>query len=225
MPDNQPSPSEAPERRRLNREAVLAGAVALADELGSTEALTIRKLAEHLGVKPMSIYHHVANKDEILDGMVDSVFAEIELPSVDGQWREEMRRRAHSARSALGRHPWAAGMLDSRTNPGPATLTHHDTVIACLRANGFKPADVAHAVAAIDAYVYGFALQEAALPNDGSGDLVELVDDLMATFAASFPNLAWFTAEHVTQPGYAFGHEFDFGLELVLDGLAARLER
>ena len=225
MPDNQPSPSEAPERRRLNREAVLAGAVALADELGSTEALTIRKLAEHLGVKPMSIYHHVANKDEILDGMVDSVFAEIELPSVDGQWREEMRRRAHSARSALGRHPWATGMLDSRTNPGPATLTHHDTVIACLRANGFKPADVAHAVAAIDAYVYGFALQEAALPNDGSGDLVELADDLMATFAASFPNLAWFTAEHVTQPGYAFGHEFDFGLELVLDGLAARLER
>ena len=225
MPDTQSSPSEAPERRRLNREAVLAGAVALADELGSTEALTIRKLAEHLGVKPMSIYHHVANKDEILDGMVDSVFAEIELPSVDGQWREEMRRRAHSARSALGRHPWAAGMLDSRTNADPATRTHHDTVIACLRANGFKPADVAHAVAAIDAYVYGFALQEAALPNDGSGDLVELVDDLMATFAASFPNLAWFTAEHVTQPGYAFGHEFDFGLDLVLDGLAARLER
>ena len=160
------TPPATPERRRLNRKAVLTGAVELADHLGSVEALTIRKLADHLGVKPMSIYHHVPNKDEILDGMVDAVFAEIELPERDGEWQAELRRRAHSARAALARHPWATGMLDSRTNPGPATLTHHDAVIACLRASGFRPAEVSHTIATVDAYVAGFALQEAALRRD-----------------------------------------------------------
>lgn len=210
-------------RRRLNKAAVITGAVELADQIGTIGTLTIRKLADHLGVKPMSLYHHVSNKDDVLDGMVDAVFAEIELPRPEGPWFEEMQQRARSARAALKRHPWAIGMLDSRTNPGPATLTHHDSVIACLRANGFAPAEVSHLMATIDAYVYGFALQEAALPGDGAGDLTGLADDLMATFTASFPSLAWFTTEHVTQPGYAFGDEFEFGLELVLDGLATRL--
>lgn len=217
------TPPATPERRRLNRKAVLTGAVELADHLGSVEALTIRKLADHLGVKPMSIYHHVPNKDEILNGMVDAVFAEIELPERDGEWQAELRRRAHSARAALARHPWATGMLDSRTNPGPATLTHHDAVIACLRASGFRPAEVSHTIATVDAYVYGFALQGAALPGETDDDLVGLADELMAQFAASYPSLAWFTSEYVMAPGYAFGDEFAFGLDLVLEGLASRL--
>lgn len=211
-------------RPRLCRDAVLAGAVELADEIG-VAPLTLRKLAEHLGVKPMSIYHHVANKDEILDGMVNAVFAEMHVPAVDIGWREAMRERAASARSVLRSHPWATGMLDSRANPGPATLRHHDAVMGCLLANDFPPALAGHAMAVLDAYIYGFALQEAALPGSGGDELVELADDLMATFAADYPNLARFTAEHVMQPGYHFGNEFDAGLELILEGLQDRLHR
>jgi len=211
-------------RSRLSRDSVLAGAVELADRIG-VEPLTLRKLATHLGVKPMSIYYHVASKDEILDGMVDAVFAEIEMPPPETPWREAMRTRARSARNALRRHPWAAGMLDSRTNPGPANLGHHDAVIACLRANGFSVGMTAHAYALLDAFIYGFALQEAALPGGGGGELVDIADEMMATFAEHYPHLAEFTAEHVMQPGYRFGDEFDFGLELILEGLAARLDR
>ena len=120
-----------------------------------------------LGVKPMSVYHYVATKDEILDGLVDLVFAEIELPSPSGEWREEISKRARSAREVLGRHPWAIGLLESRTAPGPATLRHHDANIATLRAGGFSVAETAHAYALIDAFVYGFALQEASLPFEG----------------------------------------------------------
>lgn len=209
-------------RPRLTRDRVIGAAVALADDIG-VHPLTLRRLAAELDVKPMSIYHHVANKDEILDAMVDAVFAEIDLPRADQPWRAELRRRSESARAALGRHPWATGMLDARRNPGPATLTHHDAVIGCLRTNGFSAAMTQHAVAVIDAYVYGFALQEAALPAAGGDELVELVDELMDTFGAQYPNLAWFTAEHVLQPGYHFGHEFEVGLELVLDGVEAML--
>ena len=209
-------------RPKLSRAAVVAGAVELADDIG-VHPLTLRKLAAHLGVKPMSIYHHVANKDEILDGMVDAVFAEIDLPGSDIGWREAMRQRACSARAALGRHPWAVGMLDSRANPGPATLRHHDAVIGCLRANGFSPAMTAHAMAVIDAFVYGFALQEAALPAESGEELAALADGLMAELD-EYPGLAWFTAEHVMQPGYDFGDEFERGVDLVLDGLEARVE-
>src|SRR5687767_1355555 len=104
------------ERPRLSRERVLWGAVAVADA-GGIDGLTIRSLAQSLGVKPMSVYYYVANKDEILDGIVDLVFSEIELPEVGGDWRAEMRRRAHSARRALRAHPWAIGLMESRTSP------------------------------------------------------------------------------------------------------------
>ena len=214
--------ADTPRRPRLTRDAVLTGAVELADGIG-IEPLTIRKLADHLGVKPMTIYHHVANKEEIIDGMIDAVFAEIEVPPPETPWREAMRRRAASARAALRRHPWAAGMLDSRTNPGPANLGHHDGVLACLRANGFSVAMTAHAVALLDAYIYGFALQESALPAENDAELVDLADDMMAVFAEHYPHLAEFTAEHVMQPGYSFSDEFDYGLDLILDGLAHKV--
>ena len=137
------------ERVPLSRDRVLRGAVAVADEAG-IGALTMRSLARQLGVKPMSVYHYVANKDEILDGIVDLVFSEIELPSAHGDWQLEMRRRAISARGVLRRHPWAIGLLESRTSPGPATLRHHDATIGALRGAGFSVTMTAHAYALLD---------------------------------------------------------------------------
>src|SRR5947207_11478528 len=124
----------------------------------------MRRLADRLDVEPMSLYHHVANKDEILDGMVDLVFREIELPAPRVDWRTAMRDRAASARDALRRHPWAVGRMESRANPGPDTLRHHDAVIGCLRDAGLTVEMTAHAFSAIDSYLYGFAMPELNLP-------------------------------------------------------------
>lgn len=211
----------APIRTPLSRERVLAGAVALADKIG-VESLTIRKLATELGVKPMTIYHHVANKEAIIDGMVDIVFAEIDTPPTDRDWKSAMRHRAESARTVLARHPWAAPLMESRTSPGPATLNHHDAVIGCFRRGGFSWELTAHAYALIDAYIYGFALQEANLPATGGDDLGELAETIFESFpVGDYPHLMEFTAEHVMQPGYDFRAEFAFGLDLILDGLEA----
>ncbi|MFZ0141492.1 MAG: TetR/AcrR family transcriptional regulator [Aeromicrobium sp.] len=207
-------------RPRLSRERVLQGAVAVADA-GGIASLTIRSLAAELGVKPMSVYHHVANKDEILDGIVDLVFAEIELPTIGGDWREEMRRRAASAREAMRRHPWAIGLVETRTSPGWATLKHHDAVIGTLRAGGFSVAMTAHAFALIDAFVYGFALSEATLPFNGPDTVPEVAEQMMAHFSPDdYPHLVEFSVEHVMKPGYDYSEEFEFGLSVILDGLA-----
>jgi AcrR family transcriptional regulator len=211
---------DSPQRRRLTRERVLRGAVVVADA-GGVGALTIRSLAEELGVKPMSVYHYVANKDAILDGIVDIVFSEIELPVIGGDWRSEMRRRASSAREVLRRHPWAIGLLESRTNPGPDTLRHHDTVLGLLRAAGFSVEMTAHAYALIDSYVYGFALQEASLPFEGPDTVADIAEPMMEHFSTGgYPHLVAMSAEFFLQPGYDFGNEFEFGLDLILDGLA-----
>jgi AcrR family transcriptional regulator len=208
-----------PDRTPLNRDRLLQGAVAVVDD-GGLSALTMRALAEELGVKPMALYHHVANKEEILDGIIDIVFGEIELPEPGGDWRDAMRRRASSARAVLRRHPWAIALMESRSTPGPATLHHHDTVIGIFRAGGFSVAATAHAYALLDSYVYGFALQEAMLPMDGPEQTAELAGSIMEQFpAGAYPHLAELAVEHVLQPGYDFGAEFGFGLELILDGL------
>lgn len=206
----------------LTRQRVIEGAVALADEVG-IEPLTIRRLAEHLGVKPMALYHHVAGKEQIIDGMVDVVFAQIALPPEGMEWREAMRVRSRSARDVLARHRWAAPLMETRTNPGPANLRHHDAVLACLRAGGLSVPMTAHAYALIDAFIYGFALQEAGLPFDTPEEAAALVSVMIEQFpAAEYPHLNEFTMEHVLQPGYDFAAEFDYGLDLILDALAAR---
>jgi AcrR family transcriptional regulator len=206
-------------RTPLTRVRVLQAAAALADAEG-IPALTIRSLAARLGVKPMAIYHHVATKEEILDELVDLVFAEIELPSVDDDWRAAMRRRATSARAALRRHRWAVTLLQSRATPGPATLRHHDAVIAVLRRAGFSLAMTAHAYAVLDAFVYGFAVQETSLPFDGPATVPEVASAILPRFVPdSYPHLVEFATQHVLQPGYDFSDEFSFGLDLVLDGL------
>jgi AcrR family transcriptional regulator len=127
---------KARSRSRLSRERVLRAAITHADA-GGLEALTMRTLAEELGVAPMALYRHIANNDDLVDAMVDVVFSEIDLPSSTAGWKTAMRQRAISAREGLSRHRWAIGLMGSRTNPGPANLRHHDAVIGTLRAAGF----------------------------------------------------------------------------------------
>ncbi|MDQ3850019.1 MAG: TetR/AcrR family transcriptional regulator [Actinomycetota bacterium] len=215
-----PPADPAPEPRPpLSRQRVLRAAVALADESG-IESLTMRKLGEAVGVEAMSLYKHVANKEDLLDGMIDVVFSEIELPSGEDTWKTAMRERAIAAREVLSGHRWAIGLMESRTSPGPATLRHHDAVIGCLRNAGFSVAMAAHAYSALDSYIYGFALQERGLPFDTPEESAELAQAIVAKFAADeYPHLAEFTFEHVLRAGYDFGDEYEFGLDLILDGL------
>lgn len=206
-------------RAPLSRERVLEAATRIADRSG-IESLTMRSLAEELRVEAMSLYHHVANKADLLDGMMDRVYGEIDVPSGAGDWRDAMRRRALSARRVLKAHPWAVGMLESRAAPGPATLEHHDTVLGCLRAAGFTIELAAHAFSVIDAYIYGFALQDRNLPFETSEELATVADSILDAMPPDrYPNLAEMIREHVLKPGYAYGNEFGFGLELILDGL------
>ncbi len=208
-------------RTALTPERALEQAMTLADTDG-LRGLTMRKLARQLGVEAMSLYYHFPNKDALLDGMVDLVFAEVELPQPDEPWQPAMQRRAESLRAALLRHPWAVELLDSRKTPGPATLTHHEAIIRNLREADFSWPLTAHAFSLIDAYVFGFVIQEIQLPFDTPEESQELAEDIvagMADMAAAFPYLTAFTMEHVMQPGYNYSAEFDYGLQLVLQGL------
>jgi AcrR family transcriptional regulator len=219
-----PTTNSGAGRARLTRERVVRAALLLADS-GGLDALTMRRLGEELGVEAMSLYKHVANKEDLLDGMVDLVFAEIELPVDDTDWRTAMRARAVSARAALTRHPWATALMQSRTAPGSATLRHHDTVIGTLRRAGFPVVLTAHAFSAIDAYVYGFALQERSLPFETAEQAEEVGRQMFARMTpGEFPHLTELTVEHILRPGYDYGDEFEYGLDLVLDGLGRALE-
>jgi AcrR family transcriptional regulator len=198
---------------------VLRSAVAFADRSGIA-SLSMRKLGETLGVEAMSLYNHVANKDELLDGMVDLVFAEIDLPERGAGWKTAMRRRAVSTRQALTRHPWAIGLMESRTSPGPASLRHHDAVIGTLREAGFSIGMAAHAFSVLDSYTYGFTLQEAGLPFRTADETTEVAEMILARFPPDeYPHLTALTTEHVLRPGYDHGREYEFGLDLILDGL------
>ncbi|MEO3859296.1 TetR/AcrR family transcriptional regulator C-terminal domain-containing protein [Acrocarpospora sp. B8E8] len=206
-------------RGRLNRHQVLEAAIALADADG-IESLTMRKLGEKVGIEAMSLYNHVANKGDLVDGMIDVVFGEIDLPAGGTDWRTAMRQRAISARAALARHPWAIGRMESRATPGPATLRHHDAVIGTLRAAGFSIELAAHAFSALDSYIYGFALQERNLPFDTEKETAKVTQAIMARFSSGeYPHLTEMAVEHILRPGYDYGDEFEFGLDLILDGL------
>ncbi|MFJ9209352.1 TetR/AcrR family transcriptional regulator [Streptomyces sp. NPDC102264] len=208
-----------PPRETLTRQRVLRAAVELAD-IGGLETLSMRKLGEAVGVEAMSLYNHVANKEDLLDGMVDLVFGEVELPTPGDEWRQAMRQRAMSMRHVLSRHRWAIGLMESRSHPGPATLRHHDAVLGCLRQGGLSLALTAHAVSALDSFIYGFALQEKALPFDTQDGTAELAESIMSGFGdGEYPYLTEIATAHVMRPGYAYGDEFEFGLDLILDGL------
>jgi len=211
--------TEDTQPQTLTRERVLEGAVALTDEIG-IEAFTIRKLAATLGSKPMTIYYHVPSKEQIIDGMVELVFAEIEKPPEDQDWKPAIRRRCISARETLKRHPWAPPLMESPTSPGPENLGHHESVLACLRRGGLDWQMTAHAYAILDAFVYGFAFQEAILPGGAGEELFEIAKDIATAFDPdTFPHLVEFTVNHVLQSGYNSGASFEFGLDLILDVL------
>ena len=206
-------------RRRLNRPRVLQAAVVLADQTG-LEAFSMRRLAQELGVVPMALYKHVANKDELLDGIVDIVFSEIDAPSADEDWTSGLRRRAISAREALKRHSWAIGLMESR-HPGPANLRVHNAVMGCLREAGFSFQAAIHAFSVQDAYIYGFALQERDLAFETPQSAGNAAQRRAETIGAldDYPYLCE-VVTRLPDTGYDSDIEFTWGLDLILNGLA-----
>jgi AcrR family transcriptional regulator len=206
-------------RSPLSRERVLSAAMVLADT-GGIESLTMRRLGQDLRVEAMSLYNHVTDKEDILDGIADLVFSEIAVPSDRADWKIAMRLRAISARSALLRHPWARSLMQSRTNPGPATLRHHNSVIGTLREAGFTIEMAAHAFSVIDSYIYGFAQQQQNLTYNTSEEAAQVADSILQQIPADeYPHLAEMIIKHAMKPGYDYAKEFEFGLDLILNGL------
>lgn len=206
-------------RGRLSRQRIVEAAAAVADRRG-VAGVSMRNVGAELGVEAMSLYHHVPNKEALLDALAEWVFTQIELPEVTDPWREAMVMRADSARRVLRKHPWALGMLESRPTPGPALRRHHDRILGCLMTQGFSAALATHAFSTIDAFVYGFALTEAGLPfTPGDGAEAAFATEL-APSAEDYPYLARSLAELFSEGTYAFENEFRDGLELILDGLA-----
>src|SRR4051795_10512665 len=214
-------------RAHLSRPRVLKAAVAFADRHG-LEALSMRKLGDELGASAMSLYYYVPNKEHLLDGMVDIVFGEIEPPSSDIDWKTAMRNRAMSTRQALRRHPWAIGEMEGRTTHGDANLRLHNAVLGCLRGAGFSIEMTVHAYSVQDAYIYGFALQQADMTPETSEDFAATAEQQMETYKdvlADYPHLVEVVGGHVATAGYDYETEFMFGLDLILAGLDALRER
>ena len=212
------------ERPPLTRDRVIETAFALADE-GGLAALSMRRIGKALGVEGMALYNHVANKDAILDDIVERVLAEIPLPAPDGDWKNEMRGRAVAARAVFLRHPWAIGLLEERyAESSPARLAYFDAVLGCLRSAGFSPQLAMQAFSTIDSYLYGFVFQELSLPFDDPDSLEEVGEDLLQQMAGAYPHLTEATTAALEQ-GWNYSEQFLFGLDLILDALGRRLER
>lgn len=207
-------------RTPLTPERIVEAAVAVADRSG-IGAVSMRNVGKELGVEAMSLYHHIANKEALLDALVDWVFDGIDLPEEDEPWRAAIRRRSVSARARLAAHPWGVGLIESRRAPGAALLRHLDTVLGALRRGGFSLADAAHAFSVVDAYVYGFVITEVNLPFQAP-DEVEAVAAAIAEAMpdGAYPHLAELISDHALLPDYDYREEFAFGLDLILDGLA-----
>ncbi len=215
------------ERAPLTRERVLRAAMALGDARGAEE-LTMRKLAKELGVEAMSLYNHVSSKTDLLDGMVDLVFAEIDAPVAGGDWKAQLRRRAVSTRAALNRHRWAIGEMEGRSTHGPNNLRLHDAVLGCLRGAGFSLAMTVSAMSVQDAYIYGFVLQQSDLTPQTSEDFAAVAQQQMVDYAealADYPHLVEVVGGHVATAGYDYDTEFLFGLDLILDRLEQLLDQ
>ncbi len=220
-------------RGSLSRARVLQAAVAIAARDG-IESLSMRKLADELGAGAMSLYHYFPSKDALLDGMVDVVFGEIDLPPAGVDWKAAMRRRAISTREVLNRHRWAVGLMESRMTPGPASMRLHDAVLGCLREAGFDVEATIQAYSVLDAYIYGFALQEKTVPFESAEDAAAVATEQtreyaelagerqMAALAEEFPHLAEVVAGHVATVGFDFAAAFEYGLDLILDALDRR---
>jgi AcrR family transcriptional regulator len=211
-------------RAPLTRDRVLQAGIALADEDG-IESLSMRRLAQQLGVEAMSLYHHVANKGDLLDAMLDAVYGEMELPAPDGDWRDAMRASARSAHHVLLRHPWACKLMMSPTGaPSPARLRWMDAVLGHLRSAGFSPEMTHHAYHALDSHIVGFTLW--VLPYLAiARERPDFSQEFMARQPLDdMPHLAEHIGVHLAdRPDDT--SEFDFGLDLILDGLERLRER
>jgi len=220
-----PARSRPTTRAPLDREQVLGTAIALADRDGLS-SITMRGVAAALGVEAMSLYHHVANKHALLDGMIDIVFSEIDPPAADGDWKAELRGRALSTLAALRRHPWAVGEMEGRGTHGMANLRIHDAVLGCLLGAGFSEPMTVSAMSVQDAYIYGFALQQVDLNPETPADFAAVAAQQMVDYEAmlaDFPHLVRVVGGHVAKVGYDYDAEFVFGLDLILDALELRL--
>ncbi|MFF7939847.1 TetR/AcrR family transcriptional regulator C-terminal domain-containing protein [Nocardia gamkensis] len=204
-------------RAPLTRQAVLHAAVRLADEHGSA-ALSMRRLAQTLGVEAMSLYNHVRNKDDLLDGIADLVVAEMAPPAIGGDWKAALRARSMSAHKVLLRHPWATGLIGTRINVGPAMLRYIDATVGCLRAAGFSLPQADRAWNALDSHLYGFTLQELNFPLEPSDYASAAQHFLPLIPADEFPHMNAL-AQLVIDGKHSGIADFGFGLELILDGL------
>ncbi|HSV56474.1 MAG TPA: TetR/AcrR family transcriptional regulator C-terminal domain-containing protein [Magnetospirillaceae bacterium] len=207
-----------PERVSLTRERVLRAALAMADEQG-VESLSMRRLGGLLGVEAMSLYNHVVNKDDVLDGILELVVEEIAVPPVGAEWRSAMRERAVSARQAFSRHPWASALMDSRVRSGPERLRYFNAMVGTLMSAGFPLELVGRAISVLDCHIYGFAIQRI---NMGAGATAEaearagMLQD--SAPVETYPHLARMI-EWTMENGYDEDADFEFGLNLILDGL------
>jgi AcrR family transcriptional regulator len=208
-------------REPLSRSRILTAALDLADE-GGVDAISMRRLGHQLGVEAMSLYNHVANKDDILDGLAEFVLGEIDTPSLEDDWKDGMRRRATSAREVFRRHPWAMGLVERHSHTtSPQRLGYHDAILGVLRDAGFDDRLAMRAFSILDAYIFGFILQELSLSFDDDASLQEVGADLLRQMAESYPHLTRVTANAMAE-GYDQAEEFRFGLDLILDALARR---
>ena len=200
----------------LSRDRIVKAAVALADAAGF-DSFSMRNLADELDAAPMSLYRHVANKDDLIDGMVDIVFSEMYPPAIKGDWKTELRERGISARAALQRHPWAVGLMETRVHPGVASAVHHNATMGCLREAGFPFREAVHAYNLLDSYTYGFALQELTIPFDTPEESAEMAKTTVGDRGEEYPYLAEVVVE-LGKKGYDYTEEFEFGLDFILDG-------
>ncbi|GGC05959.1 TetR/AcrR family transcriptional regulator C-terminal domain-containing protein [Cellulomonas carbonis] len=205
-------------RTPLSRERVIAAAVTVADDHG-VASVSMRKIAERLGVEAMSLYHHVPDKDAVVAGILDAVLEEIDLPEAGPDWRTAMRRRAISTRDALARHSWALGLIESRGSPGSATLRRHDAALGTLLSAGFAVDDAVHAVALLDSYVYGFVLQQLQLPVASPPEARRAAADLLGRLPDDLPHLRAVAASRAAGDHPTADDEFRFGLDVILDAL------
>lgn len=209
--------SDARQRAPLSRERVLRASIALADQSG-IESLTMRRLGQELGVEAMSLYNHVTNKDDILDGIVDLVLGDIDVPASGTDWKSAMRQRAMSAHAVLLAHPWAAMLMMSRYNIGPGMTRHLDATLGRLREGGFSVGGALDAWNTLDSHLYGFTLQELNLPFEVK-QVQQVSADVLAQLPADqYPHVAEVITE-IMQTGRE--EDFEFGLDLILDGLEA----
>jgi len=208
-----------PKQSRLSRVRILEAAIKVADE-GGLAQVTMRNVGKALGVEAMSLYHHIPGKGPLLDALTERVIEQLETPSAGMPWRLAMAARAQSARQVLGAHPWAIGLIESRRTPQPSLLRHHEGVLACLRADGFSIDLAAHAFSALDAYVYGFVLTEANLSSPSGETIESFVIGIQAFIPPeTYPCMTEFIHHKVLGKNYSYGDEFQFGLNLILDGL------